>query len=73
MSMGQKQRVAIIRSVLQPFECILLDEPFSHLDESNKSLAMNFISDHASKNNASIIITSLGEDYDFQWDSKINL
>jgi len=73
MSMGQKQRVAIIRSILQPFECIVLDEPFSHLDETNKKKAMNFILEHASKNKASLIMTSLGGHYNEPWDSILNL
>ncbi|WP_315818018.1 ATP-binding cassette domain-containing protein [Paraflavitalea speifideaquila] len=34
-SYGEQQRVAIIRSLLQPFDFLLLDEPFSHLDDNN--------------------------------------
>src|SRR5581483_8953158 len=32
-SYGEQQRIAIIRSLQQPFSFLLLDEPFSHLDE----------------------------------------
>ncbi|MDE7115360.1 MAG: ATP-binding cassette domain-containing protein, partial [Muribaculaceae bacterium] len=39
MSIGQQQRVAIIRSICQPFDFILLDEPVSHLDEDNNRIA----------------------------------
>jgi putative ABC transport system ATP-binding protein len=31
LSLGQQQRVALIRSLLQPFEFLLMDEPFSIL------------------------------------------
>src|SRR5690606_9054668 len=40
LSMGQQQRVAIIRALCQPFKWIILDEPFSHLDAENSRLAM---------------------------------
>ena len=32
MSVGQQQRVAIIRTLCQPMDFLLLDEPVSHLD-----------------------------------------
>jgi len=59
ISYGQKQRVAIVRALCQPFEIILLDEPFSHLDEENANIAMNLISKRVEHENASLIITSL--------------
>ena len=34
-SYGEQQRIAIIRALIQPFEMLLLDEPFSHLDKKN--------------------------------------
>lgn len=59
LSMGQQQRIAIIRSILQPFNWIILDEPFSHLDKENKSLALDLIIKSAKKNDAGIILMSL--------------
>lgn len=60
MSIGQQQRVAIIRSVCQPFDFILLDEPVSHLDTENNRIASEIIQEEAARNGAGIISTSVG-------------
>lgn len=62
LSLGQQQRVAIIRALLQNFEFIILDEPFSHLDKQNAISAMNIIVKECERQNANFIITSLGND-----------
>jgi putative ABC transport system ATP-binding protein len=61
LSYGQRQRIAVIRAFCQPFDFILLDEPFSHLDDINQSLLMDLIEIEAKKNNAGIILTTLQE------------
>ncbi|MDR2383646.1 MAG: ATP-binding cassette domain-containing protein, partial [Prevotellaceae bacterium] len=43
LSFGQQQRIAIIRALCQPFDFILLDEPFSHLDEQNIEIMTGLI------------------------------
>ena len=58
-SYGEQQRIAIIRSLMQPFNFILLDEPFSHLDEKNRRIAMELIEEEAAARNASIILADL--------------
>ncbi len=60
MSIGQQQRVAIIRSICQPFDFILLDEPVSHLDEENNRIAARMISEEANRQGAAIVSTSVG-------------
>lgn len=60
LSVGQQQRVAIIRALCQPFDFILLDEPVSHLDTRNNLTVAKLIFDAARKNDASIITTSVG-------------
>lgn len=60
LSIGQQQRVAIIRSLCQPFDFIFLDEPVSHLDEANNRIVAQLIEQEAEKNDAGIITTSVG-------------
>lgn len=60
-SYGEQQRIAIIRALQQPFDLIVLDEPFSHLDENNSKIALNLIEEEAAQRNASIILADLHE------------
>ena len=60
MSIGQQQRVGIIRAICQPFDFILLDEPVSHLDEDNNRKAAKIIIEAADSQGAGIISTSVG-------------
>lgn len=60
LSVGQQQRVAIVRSLCQPFDFLLLDEPVSHLDARNNVIVAELISSVAKSNGASIITTSVG-------------
>ncbi len=58
-SFGEQQRIAIIRALQQPFDFILLDEPFSHLDDANSEKALQLIEQEASERNAAIILADL--------------
>ena len=60
MSIGQQQRVAIIRSLCQPFDFLLVDEPVSHLDDTNNRIAAEMIAEEAARQGAGIISTSVG-------------
>ena len=58
-SYGEQQRVSIIRSLLQPFDFLLLDEPFSHLDNRNSEIAMQLILQESKQRGATIIFADL--------------
>lgn len=60
MSIGQQQRVGIIRAICQPFTFILLDEPVSHLDAENNAIAASIIERMARRYDAAVVATSVG-------------
>lgn len=62
ISLGQQQRVAIVRALCQPFDFLLLDEPVSHLDSRRAAIAANLIRATAEEFGAAVIVTSLGVD-----------
>lgn len=68
LSIGQQQRVCIVRSLLQPFEMLLMDEPFSHIDQRNIELASELITNECKLNNAGFVLFSLGDHYEFTYD-----
>ena len=73
LSIGQQQRVAIIRTLCQPFDFILLDEPVSHLDDENNRIVANLIEEEASRQGAGIIATSVGNHLQMDVDRLYNL
>lgn len=73
MSIGQQQRVAIIRSICQPFDFIMLDEPVSHLDEDNNRIAAAIIADEAVRQGAGIISTSVGNHILLEYNKRLHL
>jgi len=62
MSWGQQQRVAIIRSLCQPFDFLFLDEPISHLDDNNAQIIATLVAEEVEKQEAGLIVTSIGKD-----------
>lgn len=72
-SYGEQQRIAIVRSLMQPFNWLLMDEPFSHLDQENISKAALLISEECKKRNAGFLLTDLDEDAHFEYSRFLNL
>lgn len=60
LSVGQQQRVAIVRALCQPFDFLLVDEPVSHLDVRNNATVASLIVEEATARQASVIVTSVG-------------
>ena len=73
LSYGQRQRLAIIRSLLQPFDFLLLDEPFSHLDPDNVEMALGLIHQVCSEKSSGILLTTLHEDHGFPYDKLLEV
>ena len=59
LSLGQRQRVAAVRALCQPFEFILLDEPFSHLDRDTAALVADMILHEVEAQHAALLLTTL--------------
>ncbi len=72
-SYGEQQRIAIIRSLQQSFDFLLLDEPFSHLDDNNRKKAMELMEEEAAARNASIILADLKAIEFYKSDKTYNL
>jgi len=72
-SYGEQQRIAIIRSLVQPFSWLVMDEPFSHLDQANMRKAAALIGEECKKRGAGFILTDLDEDDHFDYTRVLNL
>lgn len=73
LSMGQQQRVAIIRALCQPFDLLIMDEPFSHLDVENTNKCLELIDQRCDALQAGFVLTTLGEDHGFNYSKTLFL
>jgi putative ABC transport system ATP-binding protein len=71
LSLGQQQRVAILRALCQPYKILLMDEPFSHLDKVNEAIIVCVLKRELEKNQAGLIMTTLGETPTINFDNEI--
>lgn len=73
LSIGQQQRVAIVRTLCQPCSFYLLDEPVSHLDAANNSIVAAMVAEEADRLGAGIIATSVGNNLDINAEEVLRL
>lgn len=73
LSYGEQQRVAIIRALLQPYKWLLMDEPFSHLDNANIQKATDLITEVTQANNAGLMLADLEDNDYFPYTQKLLL
>lgn len=73
MSFGQQQRVALIRTLCQPFDFVFVDEPISHLDDSNSAIMGEILTTEAKRQGAGIIATSIGKHMELPYDKVFRL
>lgn len=73
MSFGQQQRVALIRSLVQPFDFLLADEPISHLDDDNSNAMAQALLREATHQGAGVIVTSIGKHLALKYDKVVRL
>lgn len=60
-SYGERQRSAIVRSLINPTDFLIYDECFSHLDLNNKKIAFSLINEVSQESGSSVIFFELNE------------
>ncbi len=73
LSQGQQQRLAIVRALIPKFQFLLMDEPFSHLDEENTHIALELILNRCDALNSGCLMTTLGETYGNKFNQMLSL
>lgn len=69
-SYGERQRSAIVRSLVNPTDFLIYDECFSHLDMENKKIAFSLINEVSQKSGSSVLFFELNE-FPFEHDYQI--
>lgn len=69
-SYGERQRSAIVRSLINPTDFLIYDECFSHLDLNNKKIAFSLINEVSQEYGSSVLFFELNE-FSFEHDYQI--
>ena len=73
LSFGELQRVAVVRAMAQPFEWLLLDEPFSHLDPENIRKVSGLIRRQCELRGAGCLLMTLDQSRPFNFSQTLHL
>jgi len=73
LSLGQQQRVAIVRALLMKPKIILADEPTSALDEKNAALVIDFLLRYSREQGVSIVLASHDLKFCERFDQRVDL
>ena len=73
LSQGQQQRVAFIRTLVQPFDFLIVDEPISHLDDVNAQLMAEMVGEVKKERPCGVIVTSIGKQLPLAYDKILKL
>ena len=73
LSFGQKQRVAFVRMLSQRADFFIMDEPVSHLDDTNCRIMSEILSGRIAELGAGVIVTSIGRDLPLDFDKVVRL
>jgi putative ABC transport system ATP-binding protein len=73
ISFGEQQRVAVVRAMAQPFEWLLLDEPFSHLDSENVEKVSRLIARQCHLRGAGCLLMTLDQSRQFDSSQTLRL
>lgn len=65
LSLGQQQRVAVIRTLCQRADFYILDEPVSHLDQTNNQIIGELFAQKTCSEGSSLLVTSVGYPLEF--------
>ena len=73
LSQGQMQKIAIIRSLLNKFEVLIIDEGLSNIDENNEKKIMNYLIRLYNEKKISLIFISHRSNFDHYFDKKVQI
>ncbi|MGM9582740.1 MAG: ABC transporter ATP-binding protein [Phascolarctobacterium sp.] len=73
LSLGEQQRVAVVRALLQRPKLVLADEPTASLDKANGELVLKLLKQLCRQNNTALLISTHDESIKAQFSKRYNI